>query len=156
MTMEAVTMYSHILLPLDGSPLAEHAIPYAEDLARKTGAKLTIMSCVEPYVITVPVVPTPIPAYGIDTDVETLANDRLEYLESVREAIHEEGMDVDVALHRGRPPDEILRTVEEKGADLIVMTTHGRSGISRFIYGSVAERVLHGAKVPVLLIRATE
>lgn len=53
----------------------------------------------------------------------------------------------------GRPADEILQFAEQNGVDLIVMTTHGRSGLSRFIYGSVAERIIHAAKAPVLLVR---
>ncbi|MDO8588817.1 MAG: universal stress protein [Armatimonadota bacterium] len=149
-------MYKHILVPLDSSPLAEKAIPHAQQLAELTGARITLMSCVEPYVITMPMVPAPVPAYEIDTDMEALVADREEYLEVVRDALAAKPLNVDVVVLRGRPADEILRFVEGNEVDLIVMTTHGRSGLSRFIYGSVAERVLHGAKVPALLIRITE
>jgi len=147
-------MYKHILVPLDGSPLAEEALPHVEALARGFGSRITLMSCVEPYVISLPMVPTPVPAYDIDMDIDALTKDRKEYLDTVREKLVEQGLSVDIEAHRGRASDEILRFADERSVDLIVMTTHGRSGIGRFIYGSVAERVLHGAKTPVLLIRS--
>jgi nucleotide-binding universal stress UspA family protein len=149
-------MYKHIILALDGSPLAEQAIPHAEVLAEATKAQLTLMSCVEPYVIVIPMVPSPVPAYEINTDLEALVAERQEYLDAIRDMLEARGLNVDVVVRQGRPPDEILQFAQENPVDLIVMTTHGRSGLSRLIYGSVADRVLHGAKVPVLLVRAAE
>ena len=147
-------MYAHILVPLDGSSLAEEALPHAEALARVFHSRITLMSCVEPYVISLPMVPTPVPAYDIEMDLDALTKDRAEYLNTIREELVKKGLSVDIEAHRGRAADEILRFADEKSVDLIVMTTHGRSGIGRFIYGSAAERVLHAAKTPVLLIRS--
>jgi nucleotide-binding universal stress UspA family protein len=147
-------VYKHILLALDGSPLSEQALPHAEELAKGLGAKLTVLSVVEPYVIALPATPAPIPAYNIDTDLEALVADREDYLESIRDRLVADGLDADTVIRRGRPGDEIIDCARELGADVIVMTTHGRSGLSRWIYGSVAERVLHTSETPVLLIRA--
>ena len=147
-------MYRHILVPLDGSPLAEEALPHAEALARVFNSRITLVSCVEPYVISLPMVPTPVPAYDIEMDLDSLTRDRAEYLNTIREDLVKKGLSVDIEALRGRAADEILRFADAKSVDLIVMTTHGRSGIGRFIYGSAAERVLHAAKTPVLLIRS--
>ncbi|MDO8681999.1 MAG: universal stress protein [Armatimonadota bacterium] len=146
-------MYKHILLTLDGSPLSEQALPHAEMLVTALGARLTLLSCVEPYVITLPTAPTHVPVYNIDTDLEALTEEREEYLDILREELAERGVNVSIVTRQGRPADEIQRFTDQEGVDMIVMSTHGRSGISRFIYGSVAERVLHGAKIPVLLVR---
>jgi nucleotide-binding universal stress UspA family protein len=147
-------MYKHVLVPLDGSTLAEEALPHAEALASVFDSRITLMSCVEPYVISLPMVPTPVPAYDIDMDLDALTADRRKYLDTLRKKLAKKGLSVEIRACRGRGPDEILRFADEKNVDLIVMTTHGRSGIGRFIYGSVAERVIHGAKTPVLLIRS--
>lgn len=78
-------MYKHILIPVDGSPLAEQALPHAEEIALAAGAEITVISCVEPYVITLPTMPGPVPSYTIDTDVDALAEERKEYLEAIQE-----------------------------------------------------------------------
>jgi nucleotide-binding universal stress UspA family protein len=149
-------MYQHILLTLDSSTLAEQAIPHAENLASATGARLTLLSCVEPYVVSMPMVPAPGPVYEIDTDVDALVAEREDYLNVTKEMLTARGLKVSAVVLQGRPADEILHFASHNAVDVIVMTTHGRSGFGKFIYGSVADRVLHGAKIPVLLIRASE
>lgn len=149
-------MFKHILVPLDGSQIAEQALPHAEELAKTFGSRLTIISVVEPYVIALPTTPAPVPAYNIDTDMDALVAERDDYLQMIKKEAADRGVDVEIALRRGRPADEILHFAKENQASLIIMTTHGRSGIRRFIYGSVAERVLHSTEVPILLVRTKE
>jgi nucleotide-binding universal stress UspA family protein len=147
-------MYEHIIVTLDGSTLAEQALPHAEEFVKAFGSKLSIVSVVEPYVIALPATPAPIPAYNIDTDLEALAEERQDYLDTIRDDMASRGIKAEIVMLRGRPADEILAYTQEQHVNLVIMTTHGRSGLSRFIYGSVAERVLHGSEVPVLLIRS--
>jgi nucleotide-binding universal stress UspA family protein len=77
------------------------------------------------------------------------------YLRSVAAALREQGAVVHIAVRQGSPADEILAHAAEVQADLISMTTHGLSDVSRWVYGNVAGRVLRGARSPVLLIRPT-
>jgi nucleotide-binding universal stress UspA family protein len=77
------------------------------------------------------------------------------YLRSVATVLREQGTTVTIAVRRGSPADEILAYAAEVEADLIGMTTHGFSGVSRWVYGNVAARVLQGAYSPVLLVRST-
>jgi nucleotide-binding universal stress UspA family protein len=149
-------MYDKILVTLDGSSLAESALPHAETMARQFGAALTLLQ----------VVPSPVTlAVGyydhVSVEVlEALRDTALEqaeaYIERQVAALEEQGMTVSGQVVEGEPVECILHFAEELSADLIVMATHGRSGLGRWVFGSVAERVLHGAQSPVLLVRARE
>ena len=79
-----------------------------------------------------------------------------EYLAPVAVELRKKAVRVTTHVRRGTPQDEILAAAKETGADLIAMSTHGRSGLGRLLFGSVAEGVLHRADVPVLLMRSTE
>lgn len=146
-------MYEAILIPLDGSPLAEKAIPHAGQIARKFDAKLTLFAVVEAYqVSSQPGVVGPIVSVQFNID-EEVARTR-EYLRGIADDLKADGVSVAVEVHQGDPAAEIIDYSKAIGADLIVMSTHGRSGIRRWMYGSVADRVLGGANIPVLLVRA--
>jgi nucleotide-binding universal stress UspA family protein len=148
-------MFDKIVIPLDGSELAEMALAPALALADKFDASLTLLR----------VVAAPHAALGTDADV---AHDQL--LDDIRGYVYEDcrtylarqqarltadGYDVQVRLAEGSAPAEaIVRVTEELDAAIIIMSTHGRSGVSRIVFGSVAEKVLRLANVPVLLIRA--
>lgn len=149
-------MYQHILLTLDSSHLAEQAISHAENLASSAGARLTLLSCVEPYVVSLPTTPSVAPMYEIDMDMDAMVADREDYMNGIKQMLAARGLKVSAVVLRGRPADEILHYAANNAVDVIVMTTHGRSGFGKFIYGSVADRVLHGAHIPIMLIRATE
>jgi nucleotide-binding universal stress UspA family protein len=86
-------------------------------------------------------------------DVEARTRDAEEYLAPVAAALRAQGVDTSWAVRRGRPADEILAAAKESGADLIAMATHGRTGLGRLLFGSVAEAVLRHAPVPVFMIR---
>ncbi len=144
-------MYQRILVPLDGSQLAEQAIPYATELCKGSTE-----------VVLFQVVHLPLPLAAPDAsmamplpDQEELIQESLAYLNRIAEKLRQEGVRVRTdAVERDMVPDAIVDYAREHDIDLIVMTTHGRSGISRLIFGSVAESVVRDAPCPVLLVRA--
>lgn len=146
-------MYNVILIPLDGSPLAEKALPDGTAIARRFGARITLFTAIEsPEVYSQPGVLAPIVAEQSRGEEEVA--DARKYLLGFADKLREEGLDVIVEVRRGDPATEICDYAKKISADLIVMSTHGRSGIGRLVYGSVADRVLRGANIPVLLVRS--
>ena len=141
-------MYKKIIVTLDRSDLAEQALSHAVAIAEAFGAAIELL-------MIVPVTDRDAShAVSVDWDAE-IAEDE-EYLAGVNSRVAEAGVEVHTELRRGNVAEEILHYVEKSDADLIVMSTHGRSGRGRWVYGSIADRVLRHASVPVLLIRATE
>ncbi len=146
-------MYHRILVPLDGSKLAEQALPYAREFCKG-----------EVEIILFQVVHLPIPLAAPDVnmavplpDPKELLDEALAYLNEIAESLRQEGARVSVdAVERDVVADAIVDYAKEHDIDLIVMTTHGRSGLSRLIFGSVAESVVRHAPCPVLLVRAKE
>ena len=141
-------MYKKILVALDREAGAEVALPVAADLAKSDGTVIRLMY----------VAPTPsaIVAEGRVIAYADQESDRLQHLGMVylREAAHQlAGLPVEYAVRFGEPAEEILEEAREFGADLVVMATHGRSGVARLMLGSVAEAVLRRSEVPVVLVR---
>ena len=135
-----------ILVPLDGSLLAEGAIQTAAGLARESGAALVLLRAAEAH--TLP---------GADpTDAQVaVVREAEEYLTAVAARLGEEGIKgVETSVWYGPPATAIIEAARLQKGDLIVMTTHGRSGLGRLILGSVAESVLRGTTTPILLLRA--
>lgn len=141
----------HIATPLDGSPLSEAAILTAVELASAVGARLTLVRAVrwaaQAYPYTLP------EAYVPQLDAELEAGARA-YLDRVRANI-EASLSVDTEVVRGVIADSLMEFCERAAVDLVVMSTHGRSGLARATLGSVADRLLHGP-CPVALIRPKE
>lgn len=142
-------MYKRILLPLDGSALAEQALPHAVAQAERFQAELILLKVLQP-----------LPERGISAPDRRQAEELTgqlarEYLESQAREI-ERSMPVQVVTVEGQAHRQIVQFAEENEVDLIVMSTRGQSGLSRWLMGSVADRVVRGATVPVLLIRGTE
>lgn len=137
-------MYTTILAPLDGSELSERALPIAISLAQATGAKLVLVRATS----------SPVPP-GIDTpeperkEVEQAGA----YLADIADRIKAHGVEVETAVQFAEPAEGIAIETRAHKADIIVMCTHGRSGLGRWFFGSVAERVLTQTTVPVLLVR---
>ncbi|MGH2607472.1 MAG: universal stress protein [Tepidiformaceae bacterium] len=138
-----------ILVPLDGSPLAESALPKAVALvADNHGTTLIILRAAEAR--TLP---------GVDpTDAQVAAvREAEEYLEVVAARLRDEGVSlVRTSVWYGAAAPAIVEAARVANADLIVMSTHGRSGLGRLILGSVAESVLRGTRTPILLLRADD
>jgi nucleotide-binding universal stress UspA family protein len=133
-------MLNTILVPLDGSQLAEQALDYAERLAQATSARLVLTRVLPVYIIQPP-----------EDDLAS-ADDARDYLERVATRLMAHGRDVKTSTVWGEPVDMILERARATHADLVVMATHGRSGPGRWLYGSVADQVLRRAPVPVLLV----
>ncbi|MHB0912225.1 MAG: universal stress protein [Armatimonadota bacterium] len=148
-------MYKNILVPLDGSGLAEQALTHATELAKSLGAKVTLLYVLEPVGLhPEPGLMGPVLSYSFDMEDEEKSAE--EYLEHIEKRLQMDGVDASRYVLQGDPASVIVDFAAEKGIDLIAMSTHGRSGIRRWVYGSVADRVLRSARVPVLLIRSTE
>jgi nucleotide-binding universal stress UspA family protein len=155
-------MYHSILVPLDGSPVSEQALPVAYDLARRSGALLRLVHVHVGYTAA-PIYVEGIPV--VDEQLHSLAKAHaLAYLERVRDRLVDEGeADLRVAPVVLDPAEAVIRdqTVPEMLAryaattdtDLIVMTTHGRGRLARFWLGSVADALVHTSSVPILLVR---
>ena len=143
-------MYQKILVPLDGSELAEQAIPYATELC-KGSTEVTLFQVVHfPLSLAAPDVgmSQPIP------NIEARTKESKEYLGAIAARLRQDGVQVKTAtVERDVVADAIVEHATEHQCDLIAMTTHGRSGFSRLIFGSVAESVVRHAPCPVLLIR---
>ena len=143
-------MYRKIVVTLDRSALAEQALTHAVEIAKAFGGRIALLTVV-------PVMQQLMQngsTINIDWDAEVAEDEQ--YLAGVLARVQEAGVQVSSEIRRGDVAEEILRYIEEIGADLIVMSTHGRSGLGRWVYGSIADRVLRHSPVPVLLVRATE
>jgi nucleotide-binding universal stress UspA family protein len=150
-------MQTQIIVPLDGSRLAEQALPHAVALARATGSGLTLLQVVPitpattPIVWGVPVVSIP-PAYH-----EALVESAHAYLRSIAPRLASEGLTPQSEVLEGDAAETIImHTEQHPEAAMIVMSTRGRSGLGRWVFGSVAEKVLEAAPVPLALIRPLE
>jgi nucleotide-binding universal stress UspA family protein len=143
-----------ILLPLDGSPFAEHAVPWATALARAARARLRLTLVHQP--------PEPPPADPSSRRLYTriqlaLRKSQRDYLRAASTRIKAEGaVQVTSATLHGAPGPALAQYVDEIGVDLVVMTTHGRGGVERAWLGSVADHLVRALEVPVLLVRPVE
>jgi nucleotide-binding universal stress UspA family protein len=144
-----VEMYKRILVPLDGSQLAEQVLPHAAIHARQFGAEIVLLKVLGP--LPEPAMSSPQVLRGAAAASAQLA---LEYLQGVASGLEEEGPPVQVATVEGKPYVEIVRFAEENDIDLIAMSTRGHSGLSRWLLGSVADRVARGTTIPLLLVPA--
>jgi len=139
-------MYHTILVPLDGSAFSERALPMATTLARAMGANMVLMRAASASAFP-----------GADpTEAQCQAVEEAHAgLSALATGLAEQGLSVEVAVPYGDAAESILLEIGLRGADLVVMCTHGRSGLGRWIYGSVAEQVLARSPAPVLLVHPT-
>ncbi|MEO6062276.1 MAG: universal stress protein [Thermoflexales bacterium] len=142
-------MYHNILVPLDGSDLGEAALATATDIARCSGSSVTLVQVPDhsmmEYYIDQPVVLA---------DLRSRDAERArEYLDAIAARLRLDGLTVVTRVMDGAVADAILDVANSESVDLIAMATHGRSGIGRFLLGSVADRVTTHADVPVILVR---
>jgi nucleotide-binding universal stress UspA family protein len=151
-------MLQKILVPLDGSKLAEQALPYAEALAEKFESEIILLWVVQ--------LPVPVAAdYGapysatitFDTSVTAETEQAEAYLESLRESLSEHQILTRVVVAKNQSvADAIVDLATQEKVDVIVKTTHGRTGLSRWIFGNVAAKVLQRAPCPVFLVRVRQ
>ena len=142
-------MFNKILVPLDGSELSESVLGHVVGVAK---------GCREPEVVLTRV------HYPLDKNVtetldakiaaelqEAYHDDIVKYLDKVAADLRKKGLLVSTAVLHGNPAEEILKYATENSIDLIIMSTHGRSGVSRLFFGSVADKVVRNSEVPVLI-----
>jgi len=147
-------MFQQIMVPLDGSELAERALPCAEQLGVATGATLHLVHVVElAPPLTWPFEPAYLPGSVYDDLVAQETQQATAYLDKMRERVAGGGVHIRTQQMVGYAAVALLDYERDAGIDLVVMCSHGRTGLARFALGSVAERLLHHGTAPVLLVR---
>jgi len=127
--------YKRLLVPLDGSELAERALPYAQTIAKTRGSEVLLFTVSIAF-------------------AEQLDRPMKAYLELKAKELQTQGIKASSAVSYGNVPDEIVGFADKNNIDLIVISTHGYSGIKRWVLGSVARKVLYGTGIPVLLVKS--
>ena len=161
-------MFDKVLVPLDGSEMAEVVLPYVENVGRCYSAEVILLRVVPPpqdvLIATVyqpsmvvpgsadDPVPLPHPVYQ-EQEMASLRAEATRTLAGARKRLTEAGLKPRIEVLFGRPADRIVEYAAKEDVDLIVMSTHGLSGFGRWAFGSVAKRVMRATEIPVLLIR---
>lgn len=146
-------MYTNLLVPLDTSSTAEQVLPYLRHLASPQ-TTIHLVSVVEPHLY----------AYAMAAQERVvqeklqavIKNDMEQYLEQIQDHLQNQGYQVERWLAAGDAAQTIADVASKVNADLIAMTTHGRTGLARWALGSVADRVIHSAQQPIFLVRTNE
>lgn len=148
-------MIQTILVPLDGSTRAEQILLHATNLANKFESSLTLLQVITP-VYPMGSIESPGYAQVMLDEMKELKEGANTYLKGLQAKLEGEGLEASVRVEQGQPVERILAIAEEIDADLIAMNSHGRTGLPRVIFGSVAAGVLHSTNRPLYLIRADE
>jgi len=146
-------MYQRILVPLDGSTMSEAVLPHAEKLVRALNVEIVLLHV---DVIPAPIFEPPESPFAQPEEVKIMHADERTYLKNMCAKLESEGLRATYLLRDGIVAETILEVAEIEKADLIAMSTHGRTGLLRLLLGSVAEQVVHQSKIPVMLIRPIE
>jgi nucleotide-binding universal stress UspA family protein len=162
----ANNVYARIVVALDGSARAELVLPYVEALAEQFGSSVTLLRATTPVeAIIAPAVAATMPplapnvaATPIDPTAVVAAERREveSYLRALAQRLRSRGLAVSYEQHEGPAADVIITRARDLDASVIAMTTHGRGGLERLVFGSTADAVLRHAPCPVLLVRVGE
>ncbi|MFC1893739.1 universal stress protein [Chloroflexota bacterium] len=154
-------MYERIIIPLDGSKVGEAALPYVEQLVAKLSpevkVEVTLLQVLSK--MTYPVVAGEVVATVPYTENEMaqIKQKAVDYLNQAGEALGRKGIVVTARVAIGDASEEIVKAANDVNADLIAMSTHGRSGLSRWAFGSVTDKVLKlGGQAPILIVKGKE
>jgi nucleotide-binding universal stress UspA family protein len=146
-------MYNIIAVPLDGSPLAECVIPHIEALAKSSNCEVQLITVVEPVEI-----PTRGKIALSDDDLKQIhkemEKDAHTYLDQIMNRLKRSGIKSRPVILAGKQAESLIEYVHNNNIDLLVMATHGRSGLTKLFWGSIAEKVIRAVNVPVLLVKA--
>jgi nucleotide-binding universal stress UspA family protein len=155
-------MYEHLMVALDGSPAAERVLEHAEALARAFSSRITLLramlgpeTLLAQTATTGPGVGDVAPAMDPTPILEAEHEAATEYLDEVGARLRAHGFQIEAEHPEGDAADAIVQRARELNVDLILMTTHGRSGLGRVVFGSVADSVIRHAPCPVLLVHVT-
>jgi nucleotide-binding universal stress UspA family protein len=164
--LSEVRVFRKILVPLDGSDLAEAVLPYVTELAKRFDAQVVLLQVIDSFEkLVAEMMPATLEPsggaamVGVDVAEEQARAEREQaeaYLQHAVAGLASDAVNATAAVVDGNAGDEILRYAQENAVDLIAMSTHGRSGLSRLVYGSVTDAVLRASRCPVLVIRSTE
>ena len=155
-------MYRKILIPLDGSELAECVLPHVDTIIKGCGVEeIIFVRVVEPVSLPAGTLTDGAAVFTEADAIKTRESldarneaEARQYLEGVVGRYKSGGVKVDMTLLKGKPADELIDYIRKSDADLLIIASHGRSGISRWIHGSVAERLLRTVCMPLMMIRA--
>lgn len=152
MTTKNQPLYQRALVPLDGSAAAEAVIPFVLEIAGPLDMAVTLLQVVEPLRSVV------VEGAGqvVVDDIDGRTREAEAYLAGIAAELRGRGIETDWQVRRGEAAPSILAAARASDADVIAMTTHGRTGFGRLFFGSVAEQVARRADVPVLMLRQTE
>ncbi len=145
-------MYTKVLVPVDGSKRAEKILAHVEALAQKFGSQIVLLQVVEPLITTF--APTGMVPYYDEQMTTDLIDAAKGYVANTRAALQAQGFHVTGYVENGPIVATILQVAEQENVDLIALASHGRTGLARAFYGSVAAGILNQADRPLLLIRA--
>jgi nucleotide-binding universal stress UspA family protein len=153
-------MFSRVLVPLDGSRVGEAALPAIEQLVDKlapgTKVEVILIGVITLLRHWVVVGEASAPVSYTDEELRLIKEKVGDYLIKTGESLRTKKVSVSTIVRTGNAADEILKAAEETKADLIAMSTHGRSGLRRLAFGSITDKVLRHSPVPVLTVRAPE
>lgn len=153
-------MFERVLVPLDGSKVGEAALPVIEQLVAKLAAgtkvEVTLLRVITLLRHWVVVGEASAPVSYTEEELKLIKQRVEDYLTKTGESLKKRGVVIKTIVSSGNAADEILKASDEIKADLIAMSTHGRSGLRRLAFGSITDKVLHGASIPVLMVRAPE
>jgi nucleotide-binding universal stress UspA family protein len=141
-------MFQTILIPLDGSARAENILPHVEQLAHGLKARIIFLQVIEPGDQVTP--------EAIVAEMRQKEKEALAYLAALKEGFRSKGIEAQEIVERGPAVETIIRIAAKQKVDLIAMASHGRGGMSRVFYGSVAAGILQRVDRPLLLVRARE
>jgi len=141
-------LYQNIVIATDGSANSQRAISCGIKIAKLSGATVHVL-----YVLDTPSVISEAWTAGKEMLHEIMMNDGKKVMSKIKKSIEDSGVEVKEVLLEGHPSDEIINFAEKNNMDLIVMGTLGKTGLERFLMGSVAEKVVKCSKVPVLVVR---
>ncbi|MBI4345725.1 MAG: universal stress protein [Elusimicrobia bacterium] len=154
-------MYRRIVVALDGSALAERVLPDIESLAEAAKAEVVLVTAIASLEMVLAQTSAgdtwvPPPAIDAEKTVDAARRDADASLRSAAERLKSKGIDVRTQVLEGVAEECILEAARERGADLIALTSHGRSGLDRAVFGSVADAVIRKASCPVLVVPVRE
>ena len=150
-------MFNKMLVCLDGSPLAESVLPYVTDEAAFHGTQIVLFTAVSGPTIFSPgipgVPPMPVETEGLRKQARKTETEALAYLDKLAASFKKKKLRIETATAFGEAGKAIVSYADNNGVDLIALATHGRGGLGRAVFGSVADFVLHETKLPVLIIK---
>ena len=146
-------MFSKILVPLDGSSLAEQVLPYVEQLGKLSHSNIRLIRAIEPVP---PDLADPKHGLYLDRVAISLRDDAGRYLNTVAQPVQKSGLNVVSEVHEGDAATCIVGEAEQDPGALVAMATHGRTGLGRWMLGSVMDKVLHAVHNPLLAVRAKD